>query len=46
MAALKELKNYIRSCDVWVNGSQLQKDFEEYLCQRTIGKRRRFEGLI
>jgi TnpA family transposase len=34
MAALTELKNYIRSGDVWVEGSRLHKDFEEYLVSR------------
>lgn len=37
MAALTELKNYIRSGDVWVEGSRLHKDFEEYLVSRMIG---------
>ncbi|EGO9014440.1 Tn3 family transposase, partial [Enterococcus faecalis] len=31
MAALTELKNHIRSGDVYVVGSRLHKDFEEYL---------------
>src|SRR5699024_2979420 len=31
MAALTELKNRIRSGDVYVVGSRLHKDFEEYL---------------
>lgn len=34
MAALTELKNYIRSGDVWVEGSRLHKDFEEYLVSK------------
>lgn len=34
MAALTELKNYIRSGDVWVKGSRLHKDFEEYLVSK------------
>ena len=46
LAALTELKNYIRSGDIWVVGSRLHKDFEEYLVPRdnweeakTIGNR-------
>lgn len=31
LAALTELKNHIRSGDIWVAGSRLHKDFEEYL---------------
>jgi TnpA family transposase len=34
MAALTELKNFIRSGDVWVEGSRLHKDFEEYLVSK------------
>lgn len=34
MAALTELKNHIRSGDVWVEGSRLHKDFEEYLVSK------------
>lgn len=34
MAALTELKNHIRSGDIWVVGSRLHKDFEEYLISK------------
>jgi hypothetical protein len=34
MAALTELKNHIRSGDIWVVGSRLHKDFEEYLVSK------------
>ena len=34
MAALTELKNSIRSGDVWIDGSRLHKDFEEYLVSK------------
>lgn len=34
IAASTELKNYIRSGDVWVEGSRLHKDFEEYLVSK------------
>lgn len=46
MATLNELRNHIRSGDVWVVGSRLHKDFEEYLVSKrewgeikTIGTR-------
>ncbi|MEC5422567.1 hypothetical protein QGM71_03555 [Virgibacillus sp. C22-A2] len=34
MVALTELKNHIHSGDVWVEGSRLHKDFEEYLVSK------------
>ncbi|MGM0867601.1 MAG: Tn3 family transposase [Bacillota bacterium] len=34
LAALTELKNHIRSGDIWVVGSRLHKDFEEYLVSK------------
>lgn len=34
MAVLTELKNHIRSGDIWVVGSRLHKDFEEYLVSK------------
>jgi TnpA family transposase len=35
MAALTELRNHIRSGDIWVMGSRQHKDFEEYLVSKT-----------
>src|SRR3546814_1437466 len=31
LCALSELKNSLRSCDIWVQGSRQFKDFEDYL---------------
>lgn len=31
LCALSELKNALRSCDIWVQGSRQFKDFEDYL---------------
>ncbi|EWG08969.1 Tn3 family transposase [Cytobacillus firmus] len=36
LAALTELKNHIRSGDIWVVGSRLHKDFEEYLVSKEV----------
>lgn len=36
LAALTELKNHIRSGDIWVVGSRLHKDFEEYLVSKDV----------
>ena len=44
MAALTELKNQIRSGDVWVVGSRLHKDFEEYLVSQEDWKLSRTKG--
>lgn len=44
MAALTELKNYIRSGDVWVEGSRLHKDFEEYLVSKDDWDRAKVTG--
>ncbi|QOY37630.1 Tn3 family transposase [Anaerobacillus isosaccharinicus] len=44
MAALTELKNQIRSGDVWVVGSRLHKDFEEYLVSKDNWKIDRAKG--
>ncbi len=44
MAALTELKNYIRSGDVWVEGSQLHKDFEEYLVSKDDWGKAKIKG--
>jgi hypothetical protein len=44
MAALTGLKNYIRSGDVWVNSSRLQKDFEEYLVSKDDWEKAKVRG--
>jgi len=44
MAALTELKNHIRSGDVWVEGSRLHKDFEEYLAPKSDWELAKVEG--
>lgn len=44
MAALTELKNYIRSGDVWVEGSRLHKDFEEYLVPKDDWGKAKVQG--
>uniref|UniRef100_UPI0030160D33 Tn3 family transposase n=1 Tax=Oceanobacillus massiliensis TaxID=1465765 RepID=UPI0030160D33 len=44
MAALTELKNYIRSGDVWVEGSRLHKDFEEYLVSKDDWEKAKVKG--
>ncbi|WP_420917307.1 Tn3 family transposase [Priestia flexa] len=44
LAALNELKNHIRSGDVWVVGSRLHKDFEEYLVPKEEWNKARIEG--
>jgi len=44
MAALTELKNYIRSGDVWVEGSRLHKDFEEYLVSKDDWGKAKIKG--
>lgn len=44
MAALTELKNHIRSGDIWVVGSRLHKDFEEYLVPKEEWAKARTNG--
>ena len=44
MAALSELRNQIRSGDVFVVGSRQHKDFDEYLVSKEEWDTRRFQG--
>lgn len=44
LAAMTELKNHIRSGDVWVVGSRLHKDFDEYLVPKEEWNKARIGG--
>ena len=46
MAALVELKDALRSGDVWVVGSRQFKDFDEYLLPKHVFAQQRADGLI
>jgi TnpA family transposase len=46
MAAMAELKDSLRSGDVWVAGSRQFKDFDEYLLPKHVYAQQKADGLI
>ncbi len=45
-AVLTELKNSLRSGDIWVVGSRKHKDFDEYLLDKEVFKQKRLESTL